>query len=70
MRKAVTFARMGHNHWVLQDIMAELKKNATSLIQLKKHIEGVVSAYEGNTASETFASAVRFAYKLAAGEKI
>jgi hypothetical protein len=70
LRKAVTFARMGHNHWVLQEIMAELKKNATSLSKLKKHIEGVVSAYEANTASETFASAVRFAFKLAAGEKI
>jgi hypothetical protein len=70
LRKAVTFTRMGHNHWVLQDIMAELKKNATSLVKLKKHIEGVVSAYEGNTASETFAGAVRFAFKLATGEKI
>ena len=70
LRKAVTFTRMGHNHWVLQDIMAELKKNATSLAKLKKHVEGVVSAYEANTASDTFASAVRFAYKLAAGEKL
>lgn len=70
LRKAVNFARMGHNHWVLQDILAELKKNASTLAGLTKHIDGVVSAYEGNTASETFAGAVRFAFRLAAGERI
>lgn len=70
LRKTVSFTRMGHNHWVLEDIMAQLRKNATSLAKLRKHIEGVVSAYEANTASDKFGSAVRFAYKLAAGENI
>lgn len=70
LRQAVTFARMGHNHWVLEDIMEQLRKNATSLAKLRKHIEGVVSAYERNTASERFGDAVRFSYKLAAGEKV
>jgi hypothetical protein len=70
LRRAVNFARMGHNHWVLQDILAALKKNTSTLARLKKHIDSVVSAYEGNTASETFAGAVRFAFRLAAGEKI
>jgi hypothetical protein len=70
LRKAVTFARMGHNHWVLEDIMAQLRKNATSLEKLRKHIQGVVSAYESNTNSDKFGSAVRFSYNLAAGEKL
>jgi hypothetical protein len=70
LRKAVTFTRMGHNHWALEDILARLRKNATSLAKLKKHIEGVVSDYEANTSSNQFGDAVRFAYKLAAGEKI
>ncbi len=70
LRKAVTFARIGHNHWVLEDIMARLRKNATSLARFRKHIEGVVADYEANTASDRFADAVRFAYKLASGEKI
>ena len=70
LRKAVTFARIGHNHWVLEDIMAQLRKNATSLARFRKHVGGVVADYEANTASERFADAVRFAYKLAAGEKV
>jgi hypothetical protein len=70
LRKAVSFTRMGHNHWVLEDIMAQLRKNATSLAKLRKHIEGEVSAYESKTASDKFGNAVRFAYKLAAGEKL
>jgi hypothetical protein len=61
---------MGHNHWVLEDILSQLRKNATSLPKLSKHIEEVVSAYEANTASERFANAVRFACKLAAGETV
>ena len=70
LRKAVTFTRMGHNHWVLEDIMAQLRKNATSQARLRKHIAGVVTDYEANTASERFGSAIRFAYKLAAGENV
>ncbi len=70
LRRAVNFARMGHNHWVLQEILAKLKKNAPTRASLKKHVDRVVSDYERNTTSETFAGAVRFAFKLAAGEKI
>ena len=70
LRKAVSFARMGHNHWVLQQIMAALDTNATSLAKFKKHLDEVVSAYEANTTSTTFANAVRYGFKLASRDGV
>lgn len=65
LRTEVNFARMGHNHWVLQDIVASLQASSDSRANLVAYLEDIVSRYEETTNSNRFAAAVRFAFKIA-----
>ncbi len=58
LRKAVNFARMGHNHWVLERIIGRLRDNDGTRDRLRDHLHDVTHAYATHTGSETFAQAM------------
>lgn len=64
LRKAVDQARIGHNHWVLEEVTANLRK-AKTRNELQKTVGQVIACYEKGTKSDSFGTAVRFAYDLA-----
>jgi len=66
LRKEVTFARIGHNHWVLDRIFSAVSRNSVDVDRLRGHAASVVERYSGSTSSERFATAIRFGYGLAA----
>lgn len=58
LRTAVDLARMGHNHWVLEEVVKELRRNASSRQKLEAHGRKVITNYVANTGSEQFARAM------------
>ena len=69
-RKEVDNARVGHNHWILNKICTDIRDHATTRTGLATRLDEVVSSYESTTNAESFASAVRSAYTLAATGRI
>ncbi len=67
LRRAVSFARMGHNHWALRETTRHLNASSGRRARLDAHVRGLVQRYERATNSPAFAAAVRFGYELAAG---
>jgi hypothetical protein len=67
LRQAVNFARIGHNHWVLEEILEALRTASASRANLLSHAEASVTAYEANTNAQSHATAVRTAFHLCGG---
>lgn len=67
-RRMVTAARIGHNHWVLEGICAELRRAARSEAGLDHRLDAIVESYASKTAGEHFASVVRLAASIARGD--
>jgi hypothetical protein len=65
LRREVTAARVGHNHWVLNQICADLRRHAGA-DRLREGVSATVDAY-GRATTPYFAKAVRFGFELAAG---
>ena len=63
LRKAVNQARIGHNHWVLEEIMTDLG-TATDRQDFQARVEGILKRYEENTKADRYGRAIRFAYNL------
>lgn len=63
LRKAVDQARIGHNHWVLEEIMTEIRQSQKRGV-FKKTVENILKHYEENTKADRYAHAIRFAYGL------
>ena len=70
LRTAVSFARMGHNHWALRKITRGLNASSSTRGRLAAHVDGVVARYEKATNAPRFGAAVRFAFDLAAGSSM
>jgi hypothetical protein len=68
LRAAVSFARMGHNHWAIGRIMSGLNASSSTRARIAAHVEGLVERYQAATNSPRFAAAVRFALELATGD--
>jgi hypothetical protein len=66
LRREVTYARMGHNHWVLCEVCADLRYHSERNT-LIPHVRQVIDQYELSTRSARFARAVRFGMDLATG---
>jgi hypothetical protein len=64
-RKDIDRARIGHNHWILQQTLRQIDKRSRNRRDLEAHVERQVSAYEQAANANSFARAVRFAYQLA-----
>jgi hypothetical protein len=69
-RRAVDLARIGHNHWVMQRILARVNNHASSRDMLAAHQRKVVTAYRETTNSSRFADAVETAYQIITGSHI
>jgi hypothetical protein len=67
LRRAVTSARSGHNHWVLLQITRSLDRHSASRGRLASYLNRVVTSYEQHTNAPQHAAAVRFAVNLATG---
>lgn len=65
LRQHVTQTRVGHNHWVLNQICRDLRTH-TRNNRLQAAVQALVEAYASRTNSPSFARAVRFGYELAA----
>jgi hypothetical protein len=65
LRQAVSFARMGHNHFAIEEITEALRTNAKTLSRLRNHVAHVVENYGTSTTSHVFAQAIRFALQFA-----
>jgi hypothetical protein len=66
--RAVELARVGHNHWALQQITDDLRENSDSRRQLESFVHSVVTDYEASTQSDWFGRAVRFSFDVARGD--
>lgn len=69
LRQAVTFARMGHNHWVVETIMAGIRKNSSSLPELRDYVRDMVRKYAEATEQASLARAIDYCYKLATNSR-
>lgn len=65
LRRRVSEVRMGHNHWVLNSIMAALGRHSRTKQDLSTFVRGVTGAYGRATSSPRFRDAIDFAYRLA-----
>ena len=65
--RAVQFARVGHNHWALEQITESLRDSASTRSKLESYVNSVVADYEANTEAAWFGRAVRFSFDLARG---
>jgi hypothetical protein len=65
LRKEVSEARMGHNHWVLAEIMGALRRHSRTAQQLRTFVRDVTVDYGKATNSARFREAINFAFRLA-----
>lgn len=63
LRKAVDQARIGHNHWVLEEILSEIRQFPTRK-SFQTAVEAIIKHYEENTRADQYARAIRFAFNL------
>jgi phosphatidylethanolamine-binding protein (PEBP) family uncharacterized protein len=68
LRKAVSYARSGHNHWVIADVMRDIRKNGKSRRTLEKHAQHIVDLYQTATSSSYFAKAVSLSFNIVTGK--
>lgn len=66
-RKEVSYARSGHNHWVISEVMQDIRKNGHSRLTLDKHARQIVTKYQTATSSSYFADAVSLALEIVNG---
>jgi hypothetical protein len=67
LRAAVSFARSGHNHWVLEQILGHIRRNGRTPAMLEKHVSKIVELYRSSTNAQYFGEAVSLAFDIAAG---
>ena len=67
LRKEVSYARSGHNHWVLYQIMRDLRKYGKRKSTLETHTQRIVDEYQKSTSSSHFAVAVSLALDIVRG---
>ena len=67
LRKAVSYARSGHNHWVITQVLSDIRKHARRLDSLERHTERIVSLYQESTSSSYFGQAVALSLDIARG---
>lgn len=63
LRKAIDQARIGHNHWTLENITADLRKAKTRR-QMQTSVLEIVERYERSAKSGSASRAIRFAYQI------
>jgi len=66
-RKAVSYARSGHNHWVVSEVMRDLRKHGKSRATLEKHVARIVDLYQRATSDSHFAEAVSLGFDIVRG---
>jgi hypothetical protein len=62
----VRIARVGHNHWAIDQITAALRRQSTSRDRLKTYLGDIADKYETSAGTEKYAQAIRFLHELAA----
>lgn len=69
LKTDISFARMGHNHWIIREVTdkltAEVKKGT-----LKRHVSKTVKDYAENTKSKLYGDAARLALEIVSGKTI
>ncbi len=66
-RRAVNFARVGHNHWIIDRLMTTLNRAADDN-RLQTCVTNIVRDYQRNT-TDTFAEALELSLRLALGQQ-
>lgn len=67
LRTAINQARVGHNHWVIDEILASLRKAKTKR-QLQSKANDIVTRYEKHSKGSTYGAAIRFSYNMLLGK--
>jgi hypothetical protein len=67
IRSAVTFARMGHNHWAIERLLASLRPAMSDREKLRARVNRIVSDYASGSIA-TYGDAARVMYLIAAAE--
>lgn len=67
LRKAVSEARSGHNHWVIANIAREISRHGNRRSQLDQYVAQVVKDYSLATSSVVSGEAVAFALEIVRG---
>jgi hypothetical protein len=65
IRRLSRLALIGHNHWVLNEIMTSLNKAAVDDASLQTLVQNLVAVYQTKTNSAQYADAIRIAYGIA-----
>lgn len=68
LRKAVTWARMGHNHWVLYGICEQLNQAAQNQLEMDRYLDCVVEEYSANAGGKRFAEVIKLAMEICRSE--
>lgn len=68
LRKAVSYARMGHNHWVVVGICNQLNDAAKNEAEFDQLIDSIVEDYTKNSGGIVFSEAVQRALKISRGD--
>jgi hypothetical protein len=70
LRRAVSLARSGHNHWALEQVFIHVRKNSSTVAEIRRHVKTIVSDYAKAASKSVFAEAVTLALGIATGAKI
>lgn len=70
LRNEIIAARVGHNHWMIMEIMREINESSTSYECLKAYVEQVIKNYAQNSRNENYISGYNFALKIASVKNI
>jgi len=66
LREAVDRARIGHNHWVLEEIFGKVR-DASSKKELDTYVRSVIQKYTANSGTDAYAAAVLAGYRIIRG---
>src|SRR5262249_9266875 len=69
LRTEVNGARSGHNHWVLQRVVADVRRYGRTRASVERQVRTVVNAYARATKGEEYAEAVRTSFDIVTGSR-
>jgi hypothetical protein len=67
IRQAVSYARSGHNHWVISEVIREIQDHRRDFRSLDRYAGRVVASYQESTSSAYFGKAVSLSLDIVRG---
>jgi hypothetical protein len=70
LRRDIIAARVGHNHWMIEEAMKEINSAMKTKDRLATFAENIIKNYSNNTINEKSAKAYNLAYQIIKSDNI